>query len=321
MLVRLVVLTVVAVGVLPVPGGAEPAGPILAGKTTVTATGSASTPITVPAGAQLQQRVDPPRSPGFARITTTGAWAAVALVAVDQKLVDGRTPAFALQVHLARPWGCTGATREVVCIDPLEHALTALPSPPSATPEVARWPVDPGRYNLIIVGQPGATTTVDLDVADIPGTSTVEATQPVTATIDVAHDATAPLAVVNKAFTREVARPTLAALGMFHIGGSDPVPAGPFTYAECLVRGEAAPANPEDCLVGAVAGDQTVGGTPVLKRPTTFAQSAGGFSLDNSGHNTIAAYIDPGRYTASHRTVRGGVAPAVGGFAAWIELP
>ena len=94
---RLVVLAVLAVGALPSPGAADATVPVLAGKTIVTATGSASTPITVPAGAQLQQRVDPPRSPGFARITTTGAWAAVALVAVDQKLADGRTPAFALQ--------------------------------------------------------------------------------------------------------------------------------------------------------------------------------------------------------------------------------
>lgn len=318
---RLVVLAVFAVGAVPARGSAEPTMPALAGTTTVVATGSAAMPIVVPADAALQQRVDPPRSPGFARITTTGAWAAVALVAIDQKMGDGKSPVWALQVHLARPWGCTGPTRQVTCIEPFEHALVALPTPPTGTPEMAYWPVDPGRYNLIVVGQSGARTTVDLDVANIGGTATLEPTQPVTATIDVAHDATAPLATVNKSFTRDIARPTLAALGMFHVGGSDPVAPGPFTYAECLVRGNAAPANPEDCLAGAFTGDQKIGETTVTTRPTTFAQSAGGFTLDDSGHNTIGAYIEPGRYTASHRSLRGGIAPAVGGFAAWIELP
>jgi hypothetical protein len=226
-----------------------------------------------------------------------------------------------LQVHLARPWGCTAATAAVSCIEPYDHVLFGVPGIPSATAELVSRPIESGRYRLIIAAPPGAQTTVDLAVAGPSGTTAVTATNPLNAVADVARTEGAPLAVVDASFPRDVARRSLVALGMYHTGGSEPVAPGPFQYNYCLVRGTAAPVNPNDCVVAAFAGDRNVAGMDVMKQPATFAQSIGALSLDASGLNTVAAVVEPGRYTASHRSVRGGVAPAVGGFAAWIELP
>ena len=87
----------------PVPvGAAEPETPALAGVNKVTATGAASIDVTLPGGASFVQRVDAPRAPGWADITTTGTFAALAVVS-ESETVNDAVPVNAFELHLVAP--------------------------------------------------------------------------------------------------------------------------------------------------------------------------------------------------------------------------
>ena len=105
--------------------------PQLAGTTTITTTGPAQLLVDVPIGAQLIVPIDPPRAHGFASLTTTGTYAALAIV--DTQREAGRLPVNATQVHQPAPYGCTPQTAVAAraCTSPFDHSIVhTAPAPP-----------------------------------------------------------------------------------------------------------------------------------------------------------------------------------------------
>jgi hypothetical protein len=323
---RPLLLLLLAALLAPTTAGAEePEIPVLAGVNTVTGTGAVSVDVVLPTEASLVLRPDAPRLPGWAQVSTTGSHAAVVLVSKTETFAEGQYRVNAFELHLKAPHGCSGDPSPAaprLCLSPYNPSVMLTPAMPVLDQGSWLYAYPPGEYTLYLIAEPGHTATATFELRGLQGSASMQASDAATVEFDQARNDGAALASLNGSHTHVVEESGLMTMGMYHVGANPDV-GGLFNYSECLTRGTPGPGSPNDCLPASqMSEDVVVGGQPVVTRPTFFAAHVGAVSPENSGQAAWQPVtLGPGLWTNTYRVQRGGVGPAVGTWAFWLELP
>jgi hypothetical protein len=295
---------------------------VLAANTVVIApNGTAAVDVLVPKGGVELVETKPVLGvvPGFALLVGSDTWSSVAIIARGGTRVNG-LPLHHVQVHLPAPDHCPATSAPTPSPPPpcrayVEQTLHASPTTARSVGSQNRWYLPAGQYQIVLSGPAHAFLAAVLTFAGARGTNYAIALGHATATLQRARIDNLVLAHLNGTFKHKVAKHGIGVLGLWHTtAGDEP---GEFSYAECVVAGEAEQTNPDDCFPRLAAGP---GKVPGGKDPVWAAQSIGGATLDNSGQGTFETpLLKPGTYTNSYRVTRGGRGPAAGAFVLWLE--